>query len=88
MCCGTPVIATDSTGAAEQLIEHGVNGRVYPVGDTKTLAGLLNVFVDDPGLKGAVGPKAREKALALNAERLADEWVRVAVAAMRHRRKP
>jgi glycosyltransferase involved in cell wall biosynthesis len=42
LACGTPVIATDAVGAAEDLITDGVNGRIVPVGDTAALARALS----------------------------------------------
>jgi len=41
LACGTPVIASDAVGAAEDLIRDGVNGRIYPAGDVRALAEAL-----------------------------------------------
>jgi glycosyltransferase involved in cell wall biosynthesis len=41
LACGTPVIASDAVGAAEDLITDGVNGLIVPAGDTAALAGAL-----------------------------------------------
>jgi glycosyltransferase involved in cell wall biosynthesis len=52
LACGTPVIASDAVGAAEDLIRPGVNGRVYPAGDVRALAETLRLprlFVDSHG---------------------------------------
>jgi glycosyltransferase involved in cell wall biosynthesis len=37
LAAGLPVIATDRTGAALDLIEHGVNGWILPAGDEQAL---------------------------------------------------
>jgi glycosyltransferase involved in cell wall biosynthesis len=37
LAAGLPVIATDKTGAALDLIEHGVNGWIIPAGDEHAL---------------------------------------------------
>jgi glycosyltransferase involved in cell wall biosynthesis len=52
LACGTPVIASDAVGAAEDLIRDGVNGRVYPAGDVRALAEALRLpppSADSPG---------------------------------------
>jgi glycosyltransferase involved in cell wall biosynthesis len=41
LACGCPVIASDAVGAAYDLVEDGVNGRVYPTGDVEALARAL-----------------------------------------------
>jgi glycosyltransferase involved in cell wall biosynthesis len=41
MCFGLPVIASDRVGAAADLVHEGVNGFVYPVGNTSELARRL-----------------------------------------------
>jgi glycosyltransferase involved in cell wall biosynthesis len=38
LACGTPVIASDAVGAAEDLIRNGIDGRVIPAGDVRALA--------------------------------------------------
>ena len=46
---GVPVIASDLPGPLE-IVEHGVNGLVVPVGDAAALAGAVRLLVSDPGL--------------------------------------
>ena len=41
MSFGLPVVSTDRCGAALELVEDGVNGRIVPVGDADALAGAL-----------------------------------------------
>jgi glycosyltransferase involved in cell wall biosynthesis len=41
MCFGLPIIASDQVGAAIDLIQEGVNGFTYPVGNTSALADCL-----------------------------------------------
>jgi glycosyltransferase involved in cell wall biosynthesis len=43
LACGSPVIASDAVGAAEDLVRDGVNGRVYPAGDVAALAAVLQM---------------------------------------------
>lgn len=37
MCAGLPVICSDEVGAAEDLVEHGVNGYLFSPGDIESL---------------------------------------------------
>lgn len=41
MDAGLPVIVSDACGAAEDLVQEGVNGHVFPSGDVSALAGRL-----------------------------------------------
>jgi glycosyltransferase involved in cell wall biosynthesis len=45
----TPVIASD-IGGVSGLIEDGVNGLLFPMGDTPALQRVLQRAIDDPGL--------------------------------------
>ena len=46
---GVPVIATDLPGPLE-IVEHGVNGLIVPVGDAPALAGAVRLLVSDEDL--------------------------------------
>jgi glycosyltransferase involved in cell wall biosynthesis len=48
MNAGKPVLASDPVGAAAALIEEGVNGEVFPAGDTHRLAELMRDWLSDP----------------------------------------
>jgi glycosyltransferase involved in cell wall biosynthesis len=41
LACGTPVIASDAVGAAEDLIRDGIDGRVFEAGDIRALSAAL-----------------------------------------------
>jgi len=43
LACGRPVIAS-SAGGVSELIMHGENGFIYPVGDSEALKGYLDLF--------------------------------------------
>jgi len=55
MCFGLPVIATDQVGAAYDLIRHGENGFVYPVGDIESLSAYLERILKDDELRAKMG---------------------------------
>jgi len=47
---GVPCITSDCKYGPDEIIEHGRNGWLYPVGDIDRLAGLMQAVVDDPGI--------------------------------------
>ena len=55
------VIVSDDVGAAPDLIEDGVNGCVYPVGDVDALADALCRVLETPGAAEAMGQRAFER---------------------------
>ena len=63
MAAGLPVVAADSGGPAE-VIDHGVNGLLYPPGDSAALAEALRGLVGDAGLRARLGQAARERSAA------------------------
>ena len=69
MQAGLPVIATDSGGPAE-LIEHGVNGLLYPAGDREALASALVTLARNPELRMRLGVAAKARAAEFRPERI------------------
>ena len=65
MNAGKPVIASDRVGAARDLIQDGVNGFVYPFGNTDSLAGRLRETLADRNRLAAMGVESR---------RIIDTW--------------
>jgi len=62
MSAGVPVIATSEGGPGE-IITHGQNGLLYPVGNSRALAGNLNLLRRDAELRSALIANGRERAL-------------------------
>jgi glycosyltransferase involved in cell wall biosynthesis len=82
MAVGVPVIASDRVGAASELIEHGKNGYVYPVGNVRELSELLySCLADRDGLT-RLSAAARATALAHGDEFAAGNLVSGALAAL------
>jgi glycosyltransferase involved in cell wall biosynthesis len=61
MICGTPVIASTAVGAAQDLVENGVTGFVYPVADIDVLASKMKLFIDLPKLKNTLANNCQLK---------------------------
>jgi glycosyltransferase involved in cell wall biosynthesis len=55
MCFGLPIIASDQVGAAVDLIQEGVNGFTYPVGNISILADCLQKVLADEETCQAMG---------------------------------
>jgi len=62
MACGLPVVVSDRTGlwGPGDLVRHGENGFVYPVGDVSALAMLVLKLASDPVLRSSMGVRSRE----------------------------
>jgi glycosyltransferase involved in cell wall biosynthesis len=61
MAAARPAIVTDDVGCAPDLIEDGVNGCIYPVGDVAALERALHRVLDEPGVAQTMGERAFER---------------------------
>jgi glycosyltransferase involved in cell wall biosynthesis len=62
MQAGRPIICTD-TGGNPELVQDGINGFLFPVGDVDTLADRLIKLLSDSALARRLGEAARETVL-------------------------
>jgi glycosyltransferase involved in cell wall biosynthesis len=85
MISGIPVIASDRVGSAGDLIENGVTGFVYPVGDVEKLASILRELLDDPGRMMTMGEAARRRMEQWSPEENLQALVRAVKAAIARR---
>jgi glycosyltransferase involved in cell wall biosynthesis len=58
MASSKPIIATDVGGVSE-VVRDGENGFLVPSGDHITLAGRINVLLEDPALASTLGANGR-----------------------------
>jgi glycosyltransferase involved in cell wall biosynthesis len=61
MNAARPAIVSDDVGCAPDLIEDGVNGCIYPVGDVDALTGGAAAGAGNAGRRRAMGQRARER---------------------------
>ncbi len=61
LATGRAVITTDAPGCRE-VVEHGVNGLLVPVGDAASLHAAMAQLVDDPALCARMGAASRQRA--------------------------
>ncbi len=61
MNAARPAIVSDDVGSGPDLIEDGINGCIYPVGDVDALADALRRVVETPGIAEAMGQRALER---------------------------
>ena len=57
---GLPIITTDKVGAAPDLVKHGENGFIYPVGDIDKLADYLLKLLQNSELREKMGKRSLE----------------------------
>ena len=68
---GLAMVGSDRTGAADELVEDGVNGYVVKAGDEDDLLRVLRIYAADPALARQHGEKARIAAERTTGENLA-----------------
>lgn len=61
MASGLPAIVSDHVGCQRDLVEEGVTGFVFPLGNVPALAGLMTRMAGDCGARKAMGVRARER---------------------------
>lgn len=59
---GLPIVASDAVGAAHDLVTHGVNGLITPVGDTGALRDAIVSLARDPTRRRAMADASRARA--------------------------
>ena len=74
MAIGLPAISTDCPTGPRELIEHGHDGFLVPVGDASAMADAMRRLMNDKKLRQEFGEKAREKMKQYNTEAIAKLW--------------
>ena len=58
MAVGLPIVVPDSGGIRE-IVEHGVNGLLYPALNHQALAAAMVTFTNEPTLRESMGAAGR-----------------------------
>lgn len=75
MALGVPCIATDCPiGGPRSVIETGVNGVLFPVGDLEALTSGLEALLRDRGAAEALGQAGTQLRDRLSVEKIVREW--------------
>jgi glycosyltransferase involved in cell wall biosynthesis len=61
MNAARPVIVSNDVGCAPDLIQDGINGRIYPVEDVRALADALRSVLNPPDVSTQMGQRAYER---------------------------
>jgi glycosyltransferase involved in cell wall biosynthesis len=71
---GLPVISS-AVGAIPQTVLHGINGMLFPSGDWKRLAELLDLLLNAPWTMSALGRQGKSRVeFRYSLERMADDY--------------
>jgi glycosyltransferase involved in cell wall biosynthesis len=85
---GLPLVASDAAGAAYDLVEEGVNGFRFPVGDEAALRERLQAVAADEGFRRSAGKRSRELAAGHTPEAWAEAVAGLAARARAPRADP
>ena len=76
MSNGLVCIASDvASGTVRQLIEHGVNGFIYPVDDKKNLVKLFRYTMESKNELSEISMNAKKIYNQLSIEKITNEWI-------------
>jgi glycosyltransferase involved in cell wall biosynthesis len=74
--CGLPVVATNAGGPAE-LIRHGIDGLLVPVGNPKRLGGAISSLLEDRTLSNRLAAAAAERTPEFSLEKHVEHMGRI-----------
>ncbi|WP_089089941.1 glycosyltransferase family 4 protein [Nodularia sp. NIES-3585] len=72
---GLPVICSDAVGAANDLIDQGINGYIFPNGDQATLTQILADYLQNPSAIAMASAASVQKSIMWSAKAGAQNWV-------------
>ncbi len=69
MVLGKPIVASN-VGGIPDLVVHGENGYLFPVGNVETLAARINELLDDPIKREEMGNRGRSYTIGYSSEEM------------------
>lgn len=61
--CGLPAIATETCGVSGELLQPGINGETFSVGDISRAIEVIEGLIENPSKRGQWGERAKEKVI-------------------------
>ena len=77
MACGLPVISTDCPSGPGEIITHGVNGLLVPVGDADKLAEAMLKLLDDKELRERLSLQGQSRVKDFEVGKIINQYERV-----------
>jgi len=78
MACGLPVLVSKIAGAADELVENGVNGYTFDPCDVKQIAGLMEkIDLMEPNTLKKMGTAAQEKIRPYSPDHFAENLIKL-----------
>jgi len=74
---GTPVVSSDCKTGPKEIVLHGKNGYLFPVGDQKALINCLETIVGNPDLRGKMRIEAKESVQRFKMENILSAWAEI-----------
>ena len=74
LCLGLPCISTKVSGATD-LIQHGKNGYLVDLDNSKELAKYMSILVDNPEFQISIGQKATQIYELLKVDVISQQWI-------------
>ena len=74
MVLGLPVVSTKCKFGPEEIIEHGENGLLVPVGDAESMSQAFQLLADDVTLCQKIGNTAKKIKHAFSINRVMNQW--------------
>ena len=74
MALGIPVISTDCPSGPGEIIDHGVNGFLVPVGDYRSIAEYILEILHNGGLRDRISQAGLKRAEDFSARKMAQNY--------------
>lgn len=87
MACGAPVVSTNCPHGPSEIIRHGVDGLLVPVGDARALAAAMGDVLGDPELHASLREHGLRRAEDYRAEVIAARYAERLLEVHRGRRQ-
>ncbi len=75
MSVGVPVIATNAPHASREVLAKGTLGKIVSIGEPMALAEGIERWLDNDRIRGAFSLLAKQRARALDRERVGSLWI-------------